>query len=117
MAWLEQAFGFTTTVAVEDPNGDPAMSHYEMAYAGAGRVMVGGEWTATVRSPTAVGGANTASVYVLVPGQLDAHCEHARQAGAVIAVEPADEPHGERVYRAVDPEGHLWTFAMPLEDG
>lgn len=47
---------------------------------------------------------------------LDAHCERARSAGAEITDEPADEFVGDRRYRAVDPEGHHWTFAVHVRD-
>jgi uncharacterized glyoxalase superfamily protein PhnB len=117
VAWLERAFGFETTVALEGPGGDPTMSHYELALNGSGRLVLGGEWTESARSPASVGRVNTADVVVLLPAGLDAHCERARAAGAVIAAEPADEPYGDRIYRAVDPEGHRWTFAVHVESG
>ena len=47
---------------------------------------------------------------------VDAHHERARAAGATIAAEPKDEPHGDRMYRAVDPEGHRWMFATHVKD-
>ena len=36
-------------------------------------------------------------------------------AGATIAAEPQDQDHGDRMYLAVDPEGHRWMFSMPLK--
>jgi uncharacterized glyoxalase superfamily protein PhnB len=39
----------------------------------------------------------------------------ARAAGAVILQEPEDQFYGERSYRAVDPEGHVWTFAQTVK--
>jgi PhnB protein len=50
-------------------------------------------------------------VYV---GDVDAHCERARSAGATILREPEDEPYG-RLYNAGDPEGHRWMFMQPLD--
>ena len=47
---------------------------------------------------------------------VDAHYERARAAGATIAAAPRDEDHGERSYRAVDPEGHRWIFATSVRD-
>ncbi len=41
---------------------------------------------------------------------VDAHCEHARAAGAVIDHPPQDQPYGRREYGARDPEGHRWWF-------
>ncbi|MFC0678521.1 VOC family protein [Lysobacter korlensis] len=116
VAWLERAFGFEITEAIDGPGGNQTMSHYELGVGGRGRVMAGGEWNATVRSPASVEGVNTQTVHVLLTEDLDAHCERARAAGAVIVAEPTDEPYGDRVYRAADPEGHLWTFAMHLRD-
>jgi uncharacterized glyoxalase superfamily protein PhnB len=45
---------------------------------------------------------------------VDAHFERAKKAGATIAAEPADQPHGHRIYRVVDPEGHRWIFSMAI---
>jgi uncharacterized glyoxalase superfamily protein PhnB len=47
---------------------------------------------------------------------LDAHCERARAAGARITQEPAEQFYGSRVYRALDPEGHVWNFDQKIED-
>lgn len=116
LAWLERAFGFEVTMAIDGPPDAPEMGHYEMSCAGQGRVMVGGEWAEWVRSPASVGGANTQVIHVQLPGGVDQHCERARAAGAVITAEPADEFYGDRTYRAVDPEGHCWTFGTHVRD-
>jgi uncharacterized glyoxalase superfamily protein PhnB len=116
LAWLEEAFGFEVTMAIDGPPEAPEMCHYEMSCAGQGRVMVGAEWTEQVRSPASVGGVNTQRVHVQLPGGLDEHCERARAAGAVIAAEPEDQFYGDRVYRVVDPEGHHWTFSAHVRD-
>jgi uncharacterized glyoxalase superfamily protein PhnB len=44
------------------------------------------------------------------------HCERARAAGAKIVQEPADQFYGDRTYRCLDPEGHLWTFSQRLQE-
>lgn len=116
VAWLERAFGFETTMAIEAPDGDPTRCHYELSCDGRGRLMVGGEWNESTRSPRSLGGVNTQGVHVALGSGLDAHCEAARAAGAVIAAEPTDEFYGDRTYRAVDPEGHVWTFSMHVRD-
>ena len=36
LAWLERAFGFEITTAIEGPPDEPAMGHFEMSCAGAG---------------------------------------------------------------------------------
>ncbi|MCY3704472.1 MAG: VOC family protein [Gammaproteobacteria bacterium] len=70
------------------------------------------------RSPQAAGGANTQALCVFVD-DVDAHCEHAREAGAAITTEPATQDYGEgywteRTYAARDPEGHHWWFLQRL---
>ena len=47
---------------------------------------------------------------------VDAHAVQARRAGAEILSEPADQPHGDRIYRVEDFEGHRWMFATHLRD-
>lgn len=116
LAWLEQAFGFEVTMAIDGPPEAPEMCHYEMSCAGQGRIMVGAEWADWVRSPASVGGVNTQSLHVQLPSGLDEHCQRARAAGAVIAAEPEDEFYGDRSYRAVDPEGHCWSFSTHVRD-
>jgi uncharacterized glyoxalase superfamily protein PhnB len=116
LEWLARAFGFEVTMAIDDPDDDPRNSHYEMAIEGRGRIMIGGEWADWTRSPASVGGANTQNTHVYLERDIDAHCERARAAGAVIAAEPGDQFYGDRTYRAVDPEGHVWTFAQHVRD-
>ena len=112
--WLARAFGFELTMAIE---GDDALnSHYEMAVEGHGRIMVGGEWSEWTRSPLSVGGVNTQNTHINLTSDVDAHCERARTAGAVIQFEPEDQFYGDRTYRAVDPEGHVWTFAQQVRE-
>jgi len=116
LAWLERAFGFEISMAIDGPPDEPAMGHYEMSFAGAGRIMIGAEWADWTRSPANAGGANTQSVEVRLPDGIDAHCTRAQAAGAIIAEEPADQFYGDRKYRALDPEGHCWTFVMHVRD-
>ena len=114
LAWLEQAFGFEVTMAIDGPPDAPEACHYEMSCGGQGRLMVGGEWAEWVRSPVSVGGANTQMVHVQLPGGIDQHCERARAAGATITAEPQDEFYGDRTYTARDTEGHVWTFGQTV---
>lgn len=114
--WLAKAFGFEVTMAIDGPDDAPEMCHYEMAIEGRGRIMVGGEWADWTRSPASVGGVNTQSTHVDLVGDIDEHCERARAAGATIAAEPEDQFYGDRTYRAVDHEGHVWSFAAHVRD-
>ena len=116
LAWLEQAFGFEITMAIDGPDDAPEMCHYEMSYEGRGRIMIGAEWNDWVRSPANVDGKNTQTVHVDIPSGLDEHCQRARAAGATIEAEPEDQFYGDRSYRAIDLEGHRWTFSMKVRD-
>jgi uncharacterized glyoxalase superfamily protein PhnB len=116
LTWLEKAFGFELTMLLEPPADNPTNMHAEMSLAGKGRIMVGAQWAAWTKSPASVGGVNTANVHVDLETDVDAHCERARRAGAIIEVEPADQFYGARTYRAKDPEGHVWTFAQYIRE-
>jgi uncharacterized glyoxalase superfamily protein PhnB len=111
LQWLEKAFGFQPSEVLTDAQGN--IMHAEMSY-GDGVVMIGGEWADWTRSPTTLGGKNTQRVHVRVERGIDEHCERARQAGAKIVMEPADQFYGERTYIAADPEGHYWTFSQTV---
>ncbi|MGH9130432.1 MAG: VOC family protein [Acidimicrobiales bacterium] len=114
--WLVDAFGLEVTMAIDGPPESPEMCHYEMALEGNGRLMVGGQWTPTIRSPRGLDGANTQTLQVHLAKGLDAHCACAREAGATITQEPTEQFYGDRTYRAIDIEGHMWTFAQHVRD-
>lgn len=116
LRWLERAFGFEVTMAIDGPPDHPEQCHYEMSCQGRGRITIGAEWGDWLSSPAGVGGKNTQTVHVYLPAGLDEHCERARAAGAIIAAEPENQFYGDRSYRAVDPEGHRWTFAAKVRD-
>jgi len=109
--WLEKAFGFERIMLITDEAGN--LAHSEMAFGG-GLIMIGSEWSDTTRSPASVGGKNTQTVRVELDEDIDAHCARAKAAGAAILREPADEFYGARVYGAVDPEGHAWSFSKTV---
>lgn len=113
--WLEEAFGFEPLFVILDADGN--LGHSEMTY-GNSVVMVGSEWSGDHKSPKSLGGKNTQSVHVqLARGEnIDAHCEKARRAGAVILQEPDAQFYGDRTYRARDPEGHIWTFGVTVQE-
>lgn len=116
LRWLEEAFGFEVTMAIDGPPDAPDMCHYEMGCQGRGRIMVGAQWDGWVSSPAGVDGKNTQTVHVQLPDSLDEHCERARTTGATIDAEPEDQFYGDRSYRAVDLEGHRWTFSTTVRE-
>jgi uncharacterized glyoxalase superfamily protein PhnB len=119
MKWLEKAFGFETTALLIDNQG--RVAHSEMVF-GDSTIGVAGEWTgpqlggAHMKSPASVNGDNTQFLRVFLTEDLDAHCERARAAGARITDEPKDQFYGDRTYRAADPDGHIWNFALPVRE-
>ena len=113
LKWLEAAFGFEPSEVLTDAQGN--IVHAEMAHDG-GVVMIGSEWADWTRSPASLGGKNTQRVHVRIERGIDEHCARARQAGAKIAMEPADQFYGDRTYTAADLEGHYWTFSQPVRN-
>ena len=111
--WLERAFGFERSLLVI--GDDPQMLHAEMSFGG-GHVTVGGEWAEEIKSPASLGGKTTQTIRVELDDGIDAHCERARAAGARIWAEPADQFYGARTYRAMDPEGHIWSFSQAVRE-
>lgn len=107
--WLERAFGFEPHLVVEGEEG--SIEHAQLRL-GTGMVMLGStrhteyqQLVTTVRDA----GKATAGLYVVVD-DVDGHAERARQAGAVIVLEPKDEDYGGRSYTCRDLEGNAWTF-------
>lgn len=119
MKWLESAFGFETITLLVDADG--RLAHAEMDCLGSA-IGIGGEWTgpqiggAHMKSPASLGGDSTQFLRIALPGELEAHCERARAAGARITDEPQDQFYGDRTYRAADPEGHIWNFHMAVRE-
>ncbi len=114
LKWLEEAFGFETTLLIEDADGK--LAHSQMVY-GDSIVMIGNEWTDEHRSPASIDGLMTQTVHIQLAdgeGTVDAHCEQARKVGAVIIVEPETQFYGDRSYRCKDPEGHIWTVSQTV---
>ncbi len=113
LQWLQKAFGFEPSEVLTDAEGK--IVHAEMSH-GDGIVMIGTEWTDWTRSPASLDGKNTQRVHVRIERGLDEHCARARQAGAKIVMEPADQFYGDRTYIAADLEGHYWTFSQPVRE-
>ena len=113
LKWLQKAFGFEASEVLTDSNGN--IVHAEMSH-GDGVIMVGSVFAEWTTSPVSIGGKNTQRVHVRLARDIDAHCARARQAGAKIVMEPADQFYGDRTYMAADLEGHHWTFAQPVRD-
>jgi uncharacterized glyoxalase superfamily protein PhnB len=121
--WLCTAFGFEVRLKVEGDGG--SIHHSELTF-GEAVIMVAeaggqdskGRDTTYCKSPRSLDGANTQGIMFYLD-DVEAHCAHARAAGAVITVEPTTSDYGEdywsdRSYQARDPEGHHWWFCQRL---
>ena len=103
-------------MAIDGPPESPEMCHYEMSCQGQGRIMLGGAVGRLGQQPRErrrqehPDGARAAA----------RRSRRALRAGpggrGEIAAEPEDQFYGDRTYRAVDPEGHRWTFAAKVRD-
>jgi uncharacterized glyoxalase superfamily protein PhnB len=120
LRWLEQAFGFETSMLVTDKEG--RVGHAEMSF-GEGRIGVGEEFgaegllgPAKMRSPASTDYVGTQFIRVTLERGIDEHCARAEAAGARITQKPADQFYGARVYRALDLEGHVWNFDQKIDD-
>ena len=109
--FLGKAFGFDVRFRMDMPDG--SVGHAEVGL-GDAVVMLASEWHAGgVVSPLRLPAVH-AQIHVTVD-DVDANFARAYAGGATIAAEPADQDHGTRSYRAIDPEGHRWIFASPLQ--
>jgi uncharacterized glyoxalase superfamily protein PhnB len=122
--WLCKVFGFEVRLKVEGAGG--RIEHSELVF-GDGLIMVGSvggkadrEDPLPCQSPKELGGQNTQALAIFVD-DVDAHCAHARAAGAKVHDEPTTTDYGDdywsdRTYRAEDPEGHHWWFMQRMRD-
>lgn len=110
LQWLAKAFGLRERSRV--PGSDGGIMHAEMECED-GLVMMGRPGP-EYRNPKHLGGA-TQSLYVYTE-DVDKHFRRAKEAGAKIVYEPADQFYGDRNYGAEDPEGHVWYFAKHVRD-
>jgi uncharacterized glyoxalase superfamily protein PhnB len=104
--WLERAFGFRERegARIVSPTGQ---IHTAMEL-GSGQIMLGAPGGHGAYSPKRTGSlSQLLTVYV---ENVDLHHERARTAGARIVAALEDKFYGERVYEALDLEGHRWSF-------
>jgi uncharacterized glyoxalase superfamily protein PhnB len=108
--WLCKVFGFQKGLVVPTESG--GIAHAQLTLGG-GMLMLGSasndnEYGSFVKLPAEVGGAQTQTVYLVVP-DADAVYKKAVAAGMKIAMEIKDEDYGGRGFSGFDPEGHLWS--------
>jgi uncharacterized glyoxalase superfamily protein PhnB len=106
--FLVDVLGFASAGVIEDGEGQAV--HAEVQ-AGERRI-----WLHPISgrlAPPARAQARTGGIVVHV-GDVDAHYERTRAAGAEILRAPTDEDYGQREYGVRDPEGHDWYIATPF---
>ncbi len=108
--WLSRAYGFEERMRMPGPDG--GIIHAEMELADAA-IMLGCP-SDDFRNPTQLGQV-TQSLYVYVD-DVDDHFRRAKESGAKIFEEPADQFYGDRRYASEDPEGHHWFFATHMRE-
>ena len=110
--YYKKAFGAKERVRMEAPGGK--IGHAELEI-GDSLVMLSDSFPqATTRPPKELGGTS-ASVFMYVE-DVDAVVKRAVDAGAMVAMEVADQFWGDRFGSVKDPFGHLWSIATHVED-
>jgi len=104
---LVRVFGFTSDGVERTPDG--MVVHGEVRL-GEARIWLH-RVTGDLASPQTLSQVNGG--FVVHVDDVDAHFARARDAGAVINSEPADQDYGQREYGARDLEGHHFWFATP----
>lgn len=107
--WLCHAFGFEKHMIVD--NTDGTIAHAQLS-CGNGMIMIGSvsdtPYGKLIRQPDEVGGAETQSVYVVVP-DADVVYQRVKATAGQIVLDIKDEEYGGRGFTCRDPEGHLWN--------
>lgn len=121
--FLVAAFGFEVRLRIEGEGG--RIEHSELEFGPDGLVQVGQTGGAShhgeplpMVSPQRVDRQNTQALCLFVD-DVDALCERAVAAGAVLVYPPTTTDYGEEYWsdrnaRLVDPEGHHWWFMQRM---
>lgn len=109
LEFLVDAFGFTEVHALRDDDG--TVWHADLS-TGDGMVMIGPGMAAFGTTPVTDDRSASARTFVYVD-DVDEHFRRARDAGARVVEEPADQGPN-RVCCVADCGGHQWLFGTPL---
>lgn len=108
--FLVAAFGFEVISVHKIPNG--SIVNAQARYGEAVIMMGPAQKAFGFASPQTLPYLHSGTA--LYVDDVDAHCRHARAAGARIEREPQDQDYGVREYTARDREGNQWFFWTPL---
>lgn len=113
IAFYRAAFGAEEDFRMTDP-ADGRIGHAELRI-GPARLMLADEYPDFgAVSPDTIGG--TAVTFHLATTAVDALAAQAVAAGATLLRAPTDQSFGERNAIILDPFGHRWMLAQPIED-
>ncbi|HXW51330.1 MAG TPA: VOC family protein [Candidatus Acidoferrales bacterium] len=109
IAWLCAALGCEEREV--NANEDGTIAHAELWLDGNVIMLGSSKPDAFGRSPKDLGGVST-TLYVAcaTSGDVDAHYQRAKNAGARILREPTEMEYGSHEFSLADPEGHVWSF-------
>jgi PhnB protein len=110
--FLCKAFGFEERYRMKMDDG--RVGHAELAYQDHVVTLASVYDELGFASPQELSGIHCSLLCYV--DDVDAHYRRALEAGATVIGEPTDQPHGDRSYRALDPEGGRWIFATRLRD-
>jgi len=111
--FLCKAFGFTERFRYAMPDG--RIGHAELALGDGAVIYLASVYSEMgFASPQDLSGVHC-QIHCQVE-DVDAHYQRAHSAGATVVAEPEDQFYGDRMYRALDPEGHRWMFATHVRD-
>ncbi len=116
LAFYAAAFGAEETMRIPQPAPDTRLGHAELVIGGT-RIMLSDEFPEIgVLSPRTLGGSPFQLHLTFDDVDIDAVIAQAEAAGATVVRPPADQFYGQRSGQLVDPFGHRWTLATPIED-
>ena len=110
--FYKQAFGAVEEFRLSEPSG--RVGHAELKF-GPYTVMISDEYPEYAIFGPAPDRATGLSIHLHVD-DVDAVTQRAVSAGAKLTMEPADQFHGERSSKVVDPFGHEWYLGSKIED-
>lgn len=108
--WVVDVLGFADQGRMKGPDGK---SMHASVRAGDGLIMMGNPGK-TLSTPKSLGG--TATMTYIYVDDVDASYARAKDKGADIVEELADQFYGDRTFGARDPQGHLWWLAQHVRD-
>ena len=111
--FYQRAFGATETMRLVAEDGRVGHAHLQIGEASVMLADEHPEQVPNMRGPRTLG-ATTVSLHLSV-ANVDALVERAVAAGATAERPVADQAYGERTGVLVDPFGHRWFVATPIE--